>query len=310
MKKFLSIALAAVMAMTILVIPASAAETGYWSFTGVKFYTSVNGTVKLLKSGDSWSETTSNSLKISDSVVRDADNKSGTYQDKLYYDTHYKTGTGFDMYGQTAKGNVTWTEPPAYICSKEKITIQCGVTASRTSDWINGSASVSIYLYNGKFDTADYGSIANSIGEFRGEDKDGSVLKSIKASTDYAKGNSAFASGRLSAEMADINSSTVKKTVNIIVSLNGKSCGAKAVYEYVWKTGTPPADDGAGIWTITLKKGAPAQLGIDTSGKVTYSTSKKSVAAITSSGKVTAKAKGTAIITAKCGSSTLYHDRS
>lgn len=59
-----------------------------------------------------------------------------------------------------------------------------------------------------------------------------------------------------------------------------------------------------GYWTITLKKGTSTQLGIDTNSKVTYSTSNKSIATVTSAGKVTAKAKGTAIITAKYGNKT------
>ena len=60
---------------------------------------------------------------------------------------------------------------------------------------------------------------------------------------------------------------------------------------------------------VTLKKGATLQLdGVlsgSTSAAVTYSSSKSSVATVTSKGKVTAKAKGTTIITAKCGSSSI-----
>lgn len=56
--------------------------------------------------------------------------------------------------------------------------------------------------------------------------------------------------------------------------------------------------------TVTLKKGATLQLGATTSGKgaVKWTTSKRSVATVTNKGKVKAKAKGTAIITAKLGS--------
>lgn len=55
--------------------------------------------------------------------------------------------------------------------------------------------------------------------------------------------------------------------------------------------------------TITLKKGSSLQLGTTTSGKgsVSWSTSKRSVASVSSKGKVTAKAKGSAVITAKLG---------
>lgn len=56
--------------------------------------------------------------------------------------------------------------------------------------------------------------------------------------------------------------------------------------------------------TVTLKKGATLQLGATTSGRgaVKWTTSKRSVATVTDKGKVKAKAKGSAIITAKLGS--------
>lgn len=57
--------------------------------------------------------------------------------------------------------------------------------------------------------------------------------------------------------------------------------------------------------TLTVKKGDTINLGaaLSGSGSVSWSSSKSSVASVSSSGKVTAKAKGSAIITAKCGSS-------
>lgn len=70
-------------------------------------------------------------------------------------------------------------------------------------------------------------------------------------------------------------------------------------------TATFPSDSASGkisCLTITVKKGSSVQLGTDMSGKVTWSSSKKSVAEVSSTGKVTAKSKGTAYITAKSGS--------
>lgn len=71
----------------------------------------------------------------------------------------------------------------------------------------------------------------------------------------------------------------------------------------------PQAAKGAEItsFTITLSKGDKLQLGTLLNGKgtVKWSTSKKSVAAVSSKGKITAKAKGSATITAKCGTSTM-----
>lgn len=57
--------------------------------------------------------------------------------------------------------------------------------------------------------------------------------------------------------------------------------------------------------TINLKKGDTLSLGasVSGSGTVKWSSSKPTVAAVSSSGKVTAKKAGSAIITAKCGSS-------
>ena len=59
--------------------------------------------------------------------------------------------------------------------------------------------------------------------------------------------------------------------------------------------------------TLTMSKGWSLQLGAvvsPTGKKVTWKSSKKSVVSVSSSGLITAKKKGTAIITAKCGSST------
>lgn len=56
---------------------------------------------------------------------------------------------------------------------------------------------------------------------------------------------------------------------------------------------------------ISLKKGDSLQLGaiLSGDGDVKWSTSKKSVATVSSKGKITAKAKGSAVITAKVGNS-------
>lgn len=57
---------------------------------------------------------------------------------------------------------------------------------------------------------------------------------------------------------------------------------------------------------LTMKKGQTMQAGAvltNELGKVTWNSSKPSVAAVNSKGKITAKAKGTATITAMCGNS-------
>ena len=58
--------------------------------------------------------------------------------------------------------------------------------------------------------------------------------------------------------------------------------------------------------TINLSKGDTLSLGADMtgSGAVTWKSSKSSVASVSSTGKVTAKSKGSAIISAKVGKTT------
>lgn len=60
-------------------------------------------------------------------------------------------------------------------------------------------------------------------------------------------------------------------------------------------------------FSITLEKGDKLQLGtiLSGAGDVTWSSSKKSVASVSSKGKITAKKKGTAVITAKTGDSSM-----
>ena len=61
--------------------------------------------------------------------------------------------------------------------------------------------------------------------------------------------------------------------------------------------------------TMTMKVGDTIQLGADLSAKtddnITWKSSKTSVAKVSAVGKVTAQAKGTAVITASLGSSSL-----
>ncbi len=75
-------------------------------------------------------------------------------------------------------------------------------------------------------------------------------------------------------------------------------------------TATYPTDSGSkakiSYITIKLQKGDTLSLGAALSGgsgSVTWKSSKPSAVTVSSTGKITAKAKGSAIITAKCGSS-------
>lgn len=69
----------------------------------------------------------------------------------------------------------------------------------------------------------------------------------------------------------------------------------------------PAAKGEIGYLGVTLKKGSELQLGavMTEKGDVTWSSSKKTVATVSKTGKITAKKKGTAIITAKTGANSV-----
>lgn len=79
-------------------------------------------------------------------------------------------------------------------------------------------------------------------------------------------------------------------------------------FSYPQETEEETASEGKiSYLSVTLKAGDTLQLGavVDGEGTVTWSTSKKAVATVTTKGKITAKSAGTAIITAKLGSSSV-----
>ena len=94
-----------------------------------------------------------------------------------------------------------------------------------------------------------------------------------------------------------------------VFSIPGAKINGKTTIKFTYPQDKSESSDSAKItsFTITLKKGSTLQLGTILSGEgtVKWSTSKKSVATVTSKGKVTAKAKGTAVITAKTGDSSM-----
>lgn len=85
-------------------------------------------------------------------------------------------------------------------------------------------------------------------------------------------------------------------------------CYAGGLVEFT-PTYPSKAEQSVSYLSATLKKGSTLQLGAVLSdgkaGTAEWSSSKSSVAAVSSKGKITAKAKGTAVITAKVGSSTV-----
>lgn len=91
--------------------------------------------------------------------------------------------------------------------------------------------------------------------------------------------------------------------------------GSKGSGKVSWTCTYPSAkkteDSGSGKisnFTVRLDAGDSIKLGVDVSpadADVAWSSSKSSVASVSASGKITAKKVGTAIITAKCGSSSI-----
>lgn len=103
----------------------------------------------------------------------------------------------------------------------------------------------------------------------------------------------------------------LKKGTYIIAVRTGQngSVDGKTSVSFSYPQDKSESSDSAKItsFSVTLKKGSTLQLGTILSGEgdVTWSTSKKSVATVSKNGKITAKAKGTAVITAKTGDSSM-----
>jgi len=86
--------------------------------------------------------------------------------------------------------------------------------------------------------------------------------------------------------------------------VNGK---LSVSFKYPQKTEEEAADGTISCLSVSLKKGESLQFGavIEGEGTVEWSSTKKSVAAVSSDGKITAKSKGTATIEAKLGKSSV-----
>ena len=297
MKKLLSIILAAVMAMTMLVIPAGAEEeTGYWKFSGTTAwinYSSVEPTVK--KSKLEFRPTPQCTF------IRKYAISGGQLEYSQTEDKHWEAsvnGEKVQMYGKYNKVVSSFTEPAQYYFPKDPINIsvtikgECSSFAGTIYDfpytWFQPG------FYFGDTDWGIDGSGVGARGSGFGDKANNNYYAIVLTKPGTAKGT-------MSSTIPE-HSDTIKNDYKDMMHISFFCNDMTIVYNYKWTKGTPAKDEGTGHLGITLKKGESIQLWIDDSSKVTYSTSKKSVAAITSSGKVTAKAKGTAVITIKYGS--------
>ena len=94
------------------------------------------------------------------------------------------------------------------------------------------------------------------------------------------------------------------RNANSSYDVNGK---LSVSFKYPQKTEEEAADGTISYLSVALKKGESLQLGavIEGEGTVEWSSTKKSVAAVSSDGKITAKSKGEATIEAKLGKSSV-----
>lgn len=97
----------------------------------------------------------------------------------------------------------------------------------------------------------------------------------------------------------------VEKGVYYIQIGRGTSSGS-GKYTLTASAPAEKSSDSSPILTLKAKKGDTIDLGVDdTEDSVTWSSSKKAVASVDKNGTVTAKKKGTAVITAKTGDKSL-----
>ena len=129
------------------------------------------------------------------------------------------------------------------------------------------TAAKTVYAYNGK---AQAPAVTVKLGS-----------KTLKKNTDYTV--------KLPSARKNVGKYTVK------VTFKGNYSGTKSVTYTI----APTAKE-----TVTAVMGSTASIGAKSNGKITYTSSKKSVATVNSKGVITAVKAGTAVITVKSGSVT------
>lgn len=293
MKRIFSFIVAgAVAAVTFAVTPvtAQAANTGgYWKYTGMKIYClQAPGNIETTKASfdSNGTRTTFRTAKTDSGytfhVTQKSDESSGVHDltftspASSYYSAGEKVSVGFTAKVQYTPGTASYHEPETKV--------RAGFT-------------------EGKFTADSLRQSYSSVFKNSGGGKD----IAAKANKTDRTGK---ASGTLSAKFPDPASMSDKSgIVNIYISCKTGSINLAAIYTYKWTKGTKPSDAEFAYIQITMEKGSSIRLdSILTDGsaaKAKYSSSKSSVASVSSSGKVTAKSKGTAVITITCGKITI-----
>lgn len=122
----------------------------------------------------------------------------------------------------------------------------------------------------------------------------------LKATKTGVSGNITYTSSKVSVATVDANGKVTAKAAGTAV-ITAKCGNYKATCKITVKK--PSVKASASVKTVFV--GGTSQIKVTkagVSGKVTYTSSNKSVAAVSKTGKVTAKKAGTATITVKCGS--------
>lgn len=293
MKRIFSFIVAgAVAAVTFAVTPvtAQAANTGgYWKYTGTKIYClQAPGKMETTKASfDKNGTKTAFKTTRTDSgytfhVTQKSDESSGVHDLTFtspaasYYSPGEKVSVGFTAKVQYTPGTASYHKPETKA--------RAGFTEGKFSDdSLRQSYSISFKTGGGSKEIAAKADKTNRIGK---------------------------ASGTLSAKFPDPASLSGKSgIINIYISCKAGSIGLGAVYTYKWTKGTKPSDAEFAYIQITMEKGSSIRLDSiltdGTAAKAKYSSSKSSVASVSSSGKVTAKSKGTAVITITCDNITI-----
>ena len=290
MKRFYKIMLvlfAAVLVVTSSWVSVAAADDtpGYWKFSGKTSYIYARNVPADERKTGSFTDN-ENKQKSKWEVNFNDGTVSFTFEQSYPYDG------GTNPKGSYGKITASISEPAAYYKEDEMVTLSGKVFA--TTQWYyNIGPFIGAAFHYGEFTSDNLGFTTNGNGF---EVKDGSLET---YSGEYNNNQPASSEGTIGQKFSALKTKYGDKA-NIVISCENMC----AVYEYVWTKGTPSADAEEDYVTFTLKKGKSLQIGINTSSKVKYTSSNKSVATVKSSGKIKAKSKGTAIITMKYGDKT------
>ncbi len=163
--------------------------------------------------------------------------------------------------------------------------------------------------YTVKISSDDYADVSVQLvyGTIAFKEKSGTLYiggsKQLEVSGENCK-DVTYVSGNTKVAAVDANGKVTAKAAGIAVITATSAAGKTAEYKLTVKT--PSVKLNVSSKTLYVK-GSPATVALKVTktgltGKVTYTSSNKAIAAVSKTGKITAKKAGTATITVKCGS--------